>query len=434
MRPYLRVANVYDARLELGDVMEMNFTPEEYETYHLKPGDVLLNEGQSLEWVGRAAIFQGEPKGACFQNTLVRFRAGPNVVPEFALLVFRHYLYSQRFRKIARWTTNIAHLGAERFAGLEFPLPPLAEQERIVASTDEQFTRLDAGVAALKRLQAHLRRYRATVLKAACEGRLVPTEAELARRAGCRYEPAEEIMQRAHVVQRSSRQRRWEPLPTLHALPEGWAWARAGDLAEIQGGIQKQPSRAPKKNAYPFLRVANVLRGRLDLQDVHQVELFDGELERLRLQAGDLLIIEGNGSASEIGRMAVWDGSIQDCVHQNHIIRLRPVAGLMSTYVAAFWNSPQGRDAVVSRASSTSGLFTLSVSKVGNLPVPVPPTAEQERISARVDDLLSKAEQAEREVAVGLRRSERLRASILSAAFRGSLLPPQATAASVARE
>lgn len=133
MRPYLRVANVFEDRIDLSDVFEMNFTPDEFETYRLQHGDILLNEGQSPELVGRPAMFRGELADVCFQNTLVRFRAYPGVSPGFALLVFRAYLHSGRFRSIAKWTTNIAHLGAQRFARLEFPLPPLAEQERIVA-------------------------------------------------------------------------------------------------------------------------------------------------------------------------------------------------------------------------------------------------------------------------------------------------------------
>src|SRR5688572_20174663 len=119
MRPYLRVANVYEDRIDLSDVKEMNFTPDEYVTYKLKYGDILLNEGQSLELVGRPALYRDEIPGACFQNTLVRFRTYPGLEPTFALLVFRYYLHAKRFQQLARWTVNIAHLGASRFAEVE---------------------------------------------------------------------------------------------------------------------------------------------------------------------------------------------------------------------------------------------------------------------------------------------------------------------------
>ena len=113
MRPYLRVANVYEDRLDLSDVQEMNFTPAEYAVYELEPGDVLLNEGQSPELVGRPAMYRGEVPGACFQNTLLRFRAHPGVSSSYALIVFRSYLHSGRFKQAAKWSTNLAHLGAQ---------------------------------------------------------------------------------------------------------------------------------------------------------------------------------------------------------------------------------------------------------------------------------------------------------------------------------
>ncbi|GAA5211739.1 restriction endonuclease subunit S [Streptomyces thinghirensis] len=111
----------------------MPFEENEYQHYLLKSGDVLINEGQSPELVGRAAIFRDDVQGACFQNSLIRFRASNLVLPEYALLIFRHYLHSGEFKKIARWTTNIAHLSLKRFAAMPFPLPPLSEQKQIVS-------------------------------------------------------------------------------------------------------------------------------------------------------------------------------------------------------------------------------------------------------------------------------------------------------------
>jgi len=125
-------------------------------------------------------------------------------------------------------------------------------------------------------------------------------------------------------------------------------------VTRIQGGIQKQPSRAPKHHSFPYLRVANVLRGRLDLSEVHNIELFGDELNVLWLQCGDLLIVEGNGSKNEIGRSALWNGAIKNAVHQNHIIRARLVAG-EPQYLDYYWNSPDGSRRVGQVAGSTSG-------------------------------------------------------------------------------
>ncbi len=137
MMPYLRVANVFEDRIDTSDVLTMNFSPQEQKVFRLTSGDILLNEGQSPELVGRPALYRGEPRAVCFQNTLVRFRAGPDVEPRFALIVFRHYFRSGRFTRIARGSTNIAHLGAKRFGELPFPVPPRDEQRQIADALEQ---------------------------------------------------------------------------------------------------------------------------------------------------------------------------------------------------------------------------------------------------------------------------------------------------------
>ncbi|MFD5412225.1 restriction endonuclease subunit S [Streptomyces nojiriensis] len=130
--PYLRVANVFDGWIDYSDVNQMGFTPAERQTYSLRSGDILLNEGQSLELVGRSALYDGPDGAYCFQNTLVRFRPGEGVLPEYAQVVFGRWLSTGVFAAIAKKTTSIAHLGGQRFASLSFPLASLADQDRIV--------------------------------------------------------------------------------------------------------------------------------------------------------------------------------------------------------------------------------------------------------------------------------------------------------------
>lgn len=188
IRPYLRVANVFENHIDVSDVHEMNFTPEEYAVYVLKQGDILLNEGQSPELVGRAAMFRDELPGACFQNTLIRFRSGPTVNPDFALLVFRHYLYAGQFRKIARGSTNIAHLGLDRFRAMPFPLPSLAEQEAIVGEARKRFAVTDAQELAVRASIERLPEMERELLAAAVAGELVPQDLN--------DEPAEQLLDR----------------------------------------------------------------------------------------------------------------------------------------------------------------------------------------------------------------------------------------------
>lgn len=166
----LWMANVFKIRSDLRDGEEMNFAPEEQATFRLEYGDIRLNEGQSPHLVGRPAMWRNEIKGACFQNTLVRFRASAAVLPAYALIVFRAQLHARRYMKIAKITTNIAHLGAQRFAAVEFPLAPLAEQQRIVAEVDRRFSVLDQVEATVNASLRRCGQLRQAVLKRAFGG------------------------------------------------------------------------------------------------------------------------------------------------------------------------------------------------------------------------------------------------------------------------
>lgn len=129
--PYMRVANVHEDRVDTSDVLSMDFSANDRETYGLAPGDILLNEGQSTELVGRPAIWRGEIDGCCFQNTLVRFRPySEKCLTEFAQMVFLGWLWNGDFQRVSSKTSNIAHLGASRFAAMPFPALAVAEQLR----------------------------------------------------------------------------------------------------------------------------------------------------------------------------------------------------------------------------------------------------------------------------------------------------------------
>ena len=177
MRPYLRVANVFEDRIDARDVMQMHFEDDEFERYRLAPGDVLLNEGQSPELLGRPALYRGVPANVAFTNSLLRFQAKVGISPEWALLVFRRHLHSGRFAKESRITTNIAHLSAGRFKTIEFPVPPLPEQQRIVDETAAQLDGLDTLVKGIEEAQKRAAQLRSAILAAAFTGRL-PLEAQ----------------------------------------------------------------------------------------------------------------------------------------------------------------------------------------------------------------------------------------------------------------
>jgi type I restriction enzyme S subunit len=200
----------------------------------------------------------------------------------------------------------------------------------------------------------------------------------------------------------------------MTALPHGWREVALSDVAQVSGGIQKQQKRRPVTNKHPFLRVANVARGALVLDDVHEIELFPGEIDRYRLQEGDLLVVEGNGSVDQIGRAAVWNGSIEDCVHQNHLIRVRPHPEILPQYLGLVWNAPVVSRRIQAVAATTSGLHTLSTAKVKAVRIPICSLEEQWRIVDILEDHLSRLDAARDYLAASKRRLAVAHRAILS--------------------
>ncbi len=430
------------------DLSEKVFLPAGFNESHrnsiVREGDILLNlVGAS---VGRAAIATRELDGANLNQAVAIVRLPDDAISNRLLLYFILSPHVQAHITVTKQDVARANFNLDDVRPTRVPLPPSAEQRRIVAKIEELFSDLDAGVAALARAKANLKRYRAAVLKAAVEGKLTeewraknppkePAAKLLERILKERRQKWEEDQLAAYEANGKQPPKNWrdkyqEPAgpdtANLPALPEGWCWVAAQQVSEIQGGIQKQPKRAPKNNAFPYLRVANVHRDRLDLSEISYFELFGDELSKLRLERGDLLVVEGNGSKTEIGRSALWRGEIENCVHQNHIIRVRSQTG-SPAFLNIYWNSPFGNGRIMEKAASTSGLYTLSVAKVSSLPIPLPSADEQAQISTEVEERLSILDQAVVIIDSNLKRAARLRQSILKRAFEGKLVPQDPT-------
>lgn len=406
---------------------EINLAPEEFlseEEYHAwmtrgfpKAGDVLFTTEAPM---GNAAVVKLTDRFALAQRVIC-FQSYGAIDSSFLVL----QILSTQFQVILdKNGTGVTAKGikASKLKQLPIAVPPLAEQKRIVAKVEELMAlcdRLEAQQqeredrsAALAR--ASLTRFaeaptpanlhhlfhpsyaispaelRKAILTLAVQGKLVPQDLD--------DEPAEEWLQTIEEPTSNKNTGNEIGIPT-YSLPDQWIWLTMSAVFEVAGGIQKTPHRTPRNNAHPYLGVGNVYRGRLDLRNIKEFELEPGELERRRLIPGDLLIIEGNGSFNEIGRCAKWSGEIENCVHQNHVIRCRPFDSRISDFVLLFLNSPNGVEIMQRLAITSSGLYSLSVGKIRQIEVPLPPLAEQSRIVAKVDQLMALVDELETQLA-----------------------------------
>ena len=409
---------------------------EELNCTFLVKDDVLV--ARMPDPLGRACLFpMNEPEAFVTVVDVCAIRLRPDIVdPRFLMFLINSPESRNCIEEYKSGSTR-KRISRGNLSKISFPIPPANEQKRIVAKIEELFSELDKGIESLNTALEQLEVYRQAVLKHAFEGRL--TE-------GWRGENKDKLETADELIERINRGRESEektdkngkkpantkkPIAYGHPdIPEDlsqhctdhWTWLKLCDVSEVSGGLTKNPTRNSLSKKMKYLRVANVYADKLLLDDVTEIGVTEEEFNKLQLVAGDLLVVEGNGSIDQIGRLAEWTGEIDQIGHQNHLIRIRMINGMAARFFLLFLLSPLGRKFIIQQASSTTGLHTLSISKVSGLPVPVPTLEEQEVVLSEVDDILSKINKMENEISNEAERSESLRQSILKRAFSGNLV------------
>jgi type I restriction enzyme S subunit len=216
-------------------------------------------------------------------------------------------------------------------------------------------------------------------------------ELNVAKRKLCEKEG---IRNRAEVV-------RLDRAEWGHPIPKHWDLPNFDDLLVIVSGVTKGRVLAGRKTeTVPYLRVANVQRGYLDLNVMKKIEVLPEDENRYRLETGDVLMTEG-GDWDKVGRAAVWRSEIDRCIHQNHVYRIRSPRKdlLLPEWVECYVNSPVGRLFFEAASKQTTNLASINMTQLRGCPLPLPPSDEQCRIVAKVDQLMAVVNQLETQLA-----------------------------------
>ncbi len=304
---------------------------------------------------------------------------------------------------------------------IPIPVPPLADQEFVVAEIEKQFSRLDEAVGNLKRVTANLKRYKAAVLSAAVEGRLVPTEAEIAKHVRRTYETGGQLIERILESHRTKNAATKSKLATARAeghlgeLPRGWSWAtldqiRQTDKPIIYGIIKPGPHVL---NGVPYVRVTEMKDGFVDVAHLKRTSIERAaKFARATLTAGDLLISKDG----TIGRVAVVPSTLEGGNITQHVVRVSVTSLLDRDYVMWAIRSDSCQRWLTGETRGVA-LRGVNVEDFRRLPIPVPPIAEQIRIAQEVDRRLSIVLDLEREVEASQLRAAGLRRACLDASF-----------------
>lgn len=440
--PYLRVANVQRGYLDLSELKTILADQDEIQHLRLQPGDVLFTEGGDRDKLGRGWVWSGEIDECIHQNHI--FRARPNraaIEPKFISLHGNHF-GQEWFARTGKQTTNLASINKGILRKFPVPVAPLNEQRRIVAKVDELFSDLDFAVAALKRAQASLKKYRAAVLKAAVTGELT---AEW-RAAHPNTEPATKLLERIIAERRQDWEeqqlakfaahkempsKRWQlkyqaPMPVdsgdLATLPAGWCWARVNQVGHVQLGRQRSPKHHQGTHMRPYLRVANVFENRIDASDVLRMNFTPNDYETYRLTCGDILLNEGQ-SLHLVGRAAMYRGEVPGACFQNTLVRFRAARGLLPEFALYVFLAYLHNKRFQKLARWTVNIAHLGADRFSNIEFPLPPLDEQRAIVLEVEQQLSEIEATKDYVEASVKRADRLRQSILREALAGRLVP-----------
>jgi type I restriction enzyme S subunit len=356
------------------------------------------------------------------------------------------YYYLQRAKPLALELasgTTFQEVSGKRAAQIPLAIAPKQEQPRIVAKLEELFSDLDAGVAALERARANLKRYRAAVLKAAVEGKLT----EQWRKAHPGVEPASKLLERILA----ERRRKWEEAqlaksaaagkappkgwkdkypepakadtPNLPKLPEGWCWASIDQLALlVRNGLPEKPSSDPP--GFPILRINAVRPMSVDLTEVRYLSKVREKVADYFLTDGDLLFTRYNGSIELLGVCGMVRNCQQETLHPDKLIRVKTaLTSPLPEFIEIASNVGFSRKHIQARARTTAGQTGVSGGDIKETPLPLCPLEEQRCIIEEINARLSVINKSMSDMEMGIERATRLRQSILKRAFEGKLVP-----------
>jgi type I restriction enzyme, S subunit len=337
-------------------------------------------------------------------------------------------------------------LALHRIASTLIPLPPLAEQKAIVSIVEKLFAEVeqleqltqhriqikqDFATSALQQLnngntqkewaflQAHfhdffnhapnIKKLRESILQLAVQGKLTAhwrTERTL---SGVEVEAASILLEKTKAEKaqliKAGKIKKEKPLPPItqeeipYELPKGWVWCRLEDLMSITGGVTKGKKYKGEIINSPYLRVANVQRGFLDLNIMKDILISHDDYRKYQLKRNDLLMIEG-GDPDKVGRCAIWNNEIEGCIYQNHVFRVRSYKNgdLNNFYLMQFINSPITRIYYESCAKRTTNLASINKTQMRSTPIALPPLNEQKAIVQKVNNLMALCDSLEQEV------------------------------------
>lgn len=396
----------------------------------LKPGDVLI--ARMPEPLGRACIFPGDPKPAVTAVDICIVRTGEDGGNhKWIMYIINSPAVRRRIEALQRGTTR-KRISRRNLVSLILPIPPLNEQNRIVAKVEELLVRVNTIKDRLAKVSLILKRFRQAVLAAACSGRLTANWREQGPKVTPVDYSIQDILRHREVewLRTNGSSKKYKPPQDvkdneLQELPEGWKYISSDTLFSFVTSGSRGWAKYYAKSGSIFIRVGNLDHDTisLDLSDVQHVNPAAGqEGDRTRIQLGDILI----SITADVGMIALVQDEIGEAYVNQHVAIARPAANVFRPYLAWYLASREGGQIQFQDLQRGATKVGLGLDDIRSVAIPFAPIEEQQEIVRRVDAMFKLAEAVEKRVAAATARAEKLTQAILAKAFRGELVPTEA--------
>ncbi|CAJ1772223.1 restriction endonuclease subunit S [Aeromonas veronii] len=430
----LRITDIQNNTVDWEKVPGCEISSEQAQGYLLSDGDILI--ARTGGTIGKSYLVENIDVHSVFASYLIRVRRLDSIYAPYVKTFLGANIYWRQLEMVSMGTGQ-PNVNGNSLKNLNIPLPPLAEQHRIVAKVDElmalcdqlelcsesqlaahqtlvetllatltdssdadelaqNWARLSTHFDTLFTTEASIDALKQTILQLAVMGKLVPQDPS--------DEPASALLERIAakkaLLVKEKKIKKDKPLPAISEdekpfeLPQGWAWCRFEDIVDIQSGITKGRKLINRAlTTVPYLSVANVQRGYVDVTGIKSVELPIDEVEKYQVLTGDLLITEG-GDWDKVGRTAIWADEMPYVAHQNHVFKARKFLQEQDeSWLEMFLNGPSARDYFAGSSKQTTNLASINKTQLRGCLIAIPPKNEKSCIVAKVDELMNLCDQ-----------------------------------------
>lgn len=383
-----------DGQWKLDEPAPRKLSEGEINSSLLIEGDLLLTKssGSSLH-IGKTTLVTDEVAAmrCCYSNFMQRIRTKPSFSPKLAWYVLNNALARRQFDLLSNSSTGLANLNATMVGQIVVIIPPRSEQSAIASFLDHETGKIDVLVEEQRRLIALLKEKRQAVISHAVTKGLNP-----------------------HAPMKPS------GVEWLGDVPAHWEVIALKRIADVQTGVAKGKDNSSRATiTVPYLRVANVQDGYLDLETVATMEIPAADLDRYTLKPGDVLMNEG-GDFDKLGRGHIWEGQISPCITQNHVFAVRPRL-VSSRWLNAITGSNFAQFYFMTRSKQSTNLASISSTNLMELPVIMPPAEEQNAILSFIANKTAQFDTLTNEANRAIEVLQERRTALISAAVTGKI-------------